>query len=132
MIFSSPRFFVFLVAVLAVLALPFRHELKKRILFVASCVFYAAWDYRYLALLLLVSVIDYYCAARIAATDDQRTRRRWVTFSIVSNLAILAYFKYYNFFVGQSERRAGLVRPPACRLCRFSCPPASASTRSSR
>ena len=100
MIFSSPRFFVFLLVVLVVLALPFRHELKKRILFVASCVFYAAWDYRYLALLLLVSVIDYYCAARIAETDDQRARHRWVTFSIVSNLGILGYFKYYNFFVG--------------------------------
>lgn len=100
MIFSSARFFVFLLAILAILAIPFRHELKKRILFVASCVFYAAWDYRYLALLLLVSIIDYYCAARIAATDDQRRRRQWVTFSVVSNLAILGYFKYFNFFVG--------------------------------
>ena len=51
MIFSSPRFLVFLAAVLAVLAVPSRHETKKRILLVASCVFYAAWDYRYLALL---------------------------------------------------------------------------------
>ena len=100
MIFASPRFFVFLLAVLVVLAIPFRHEFKKRILFVASCSFYAAWDYRYLTLLLLVSVIDYYCAARIAETDDQRKRLRWVTFSVASNLAILGYFKYFNFFVG--------------------------------
>jgi alginate O-acetyltransferase complex protein AlgI len=100
MIFASPRFLVFLLAVLVVLAIPFRHEFKKRILFVASCSFYAAWDYRYLTLLLLVSVIDYYCAARIAETDDQRKRLRWVTFSVVSNLAILGYFKYFNFFVG--------------------------------
>jgi alginate O-acetyltransferase complex protein AlgI len=100
MIFSSPRFLVFLVAILAVLAVPFRHELKKRILLVASCVFYAAWDYRYLALLFVVSVIDYYCAARIAETDNPRTRYRWVTFSVVSNLCILGYFKYFNFFIG--------------------------------
>jgi alginate O-acetyltransferase complex protein AlgI len=100
MIFSSPPFFVFLAAVLVVLAMPFRHEAKKRILFVASCVFYAAWDYRYLALLILISVIDYYCAARIAGTSDQRGRRGWVTFSVASNLGILAYFKYYNFFAG--------------------------------
>jgi alginate O-acetyltransferase complex protein AlgI len=99
MIFSSPRFLVFLCATLLVLAIPLGHELKKRVLLVASCIFYAAWDYRYLALLLAVSVIDYYCAARIAATGDQRRRRGWVTFSVASNLAILAYFKYYNFFV---------------------------------
>ena len=100
MIFSSPRFFVFLIVVLGLLAIPFRHELKKRVLLVASCTFYAAWDYRYLALLLLVSVIDYYCAARIAATDAAPARRRWVTYSVTSNLAILAYFKYYDFFIG--------------------------------
>ena len=92
MIFSSPRFFVFLAVVLAALAVPSRHETKKRILLVASCVFYAAWDYRYLALLLIVSIIDYYCAARIAVTDDATRRRGWVTFSVVSNLAILGYF----------------------------------------
>lgn len=51
-------------------------------------------------MLLLVSVIDYYCAVRIAATDDQRMRHLWVTFSVASNLSILGYFKYYNFFVG--------------------------------
>jgi alginate O-acetyltransferase complex protein AlgI len=99
LIFSSPRFLVFLCATLLVLAVPLRHEVKKRVLLVASCVFYAAWDYRYLALLFAVSVIDYYCAARIAATDERAARTRWVTLSVVSNLAILGYFKYYNFFV---------------------------------
>jgi alginate O-acetyltransferase complex protein AlgI len=99
MIFSSPRFLIFLCVTLAALALPFRHELKKRLLLVASCVFYAAWDYRYLALLFAVSVIDYGCAARIAATDAPRRRRGWVVASVASNLAILGYFKYYNFFV---------------------------------
>jgi alginate O-acetyltransferase complex protein AlgI len=109
MIFSSPRFLVFLCATLWILAMPLRHEVKKRVLLVASCVFYAAWDYCYLALLLAVSVIDYYSAARIAATSHQRTRWRWVTASIVSNLAILAYFKYYNFFVDSLNPLLGLA-----------------------
>jgi alginate O-acetyltransferase complex protein AlgI len=99
MIFSSPRFLIFLCVTLSALALPLRHEFKKRVLLVASCVFYAAWDWRYLALLFAVSVIDYACAARIAASEVPRTRRLWVVASIASNLAILGYFKYYNFFV---------------------------------
>ena len=57
MIFSSPRFLLFLCGTLLVLAIPLRHEIKKRVLLVASCIFYAAWDYRYLALLFAVSVI---------------------------------------------------------------------------
>jgi alginate O-acetyltransferase complex protein AlgI len=99
MIFSSPRFLIFLAVTLLLLAIPWRHGVKKRLLLVASCVFYAAWDYRYLALLFTVSVIDYWCAARIAATPAAHRRRAWVTASIVSNLAILGYFKYYNFFI---------------------------------
>src|SRR5579872_613180 len=99
MIFSSPRFLVFLCATLLVLAIPLGHEIKKRVLLVASCVFYAAWDYRYLALLAAVSVIDYACAARISKTDAPGSRRAWLVASIVSNLGILGYFKYYNFFV---------------------------------
>jgi len=98
MIFSSPRFLIFLCVTLAALAIPLGHQIKKRLLLVASCVFYAAWDYRYLALLFAVSVIDYASAARIAATERPRARRAWVTVSILSNLAILGYFKYYNFF----------------------------------
>ena len=100
MIFSSPRFLIFLCVTLAVLAVPFGHAIKKRILLVASCVFYAAWDYRYLALLAAVSVIDYVSAARISRTEAPRARRAWLAASIVSNLGILGYFKYYNFFVG--------------------------------
>ena len=99
MVFSSLRFFGFLFVLLAVLALPFSRERKKNILAVASCLFYAAWDYRYLALLILISVIDYICAARIYATDVVSTRKRWLWFSVVSNLAILGYFKYVNFFI---------------------------------
>jgi alginate O-acetyltransferase complex protein AlgI len=99
MLFSSPRFFVFLFCVLAALRLPLSVPRKKNLLAVASCLFYAAWDFRYLALLLAVSVIDYACAARIAATTSDPRRRAWLAASVVSNLGILGYFKYANFFV---------------------------------
>jgi alginate O-acetyltransferase complex protein AlgI len=98
-VFSSLRFFVFLAAILGVTAVPMAHGRKKAILCLGSCLFYAAWDYRYLGLLLLISVIDYFCAARIAATENPAVRRRWLTASIISNLAILGYFKYANFFL---------------------------------
>ena len=70
MVFSSPWFLAFLVATLVWLKLPWSLELKKRWLALASCFFYAAWDWRYLGLLLFISSVDYYCAARVAASDD--------------------------------------------------------------
>lgn len=99
MLFSSPRFFCFLAVMLLLLALPLRNAVKLRILAAGSCFFYAAWDYRYLALLLAISAIDYFTAARISATEHPGTRRAYLLLSIVSNLGILAYFKYANFFI---------------------------------
>src|ERR1700742_2701905 len=99
MVFSSVRFLLFLAALLVVLAPRYSTRRKKHVLALASCLFYASWDYRYLGLLLLVSVIDYFCAARIQRSEDPRRRKQWLVASIVSNLAILGYFKYTNFFI---------------------------------
>jgi alginate O-acetyltransferase complex protein AlgI len=98
MVFSNPWYFVFLAVVLLAIAPPFSVSTKKKVLAVASCLFYAAWDYRYLALLLFISVVDYACAARIAEVVPSK-RRRWLLFSLVSNLGLLGYFKYTNFFI---------------------------------
>jgi alginate O-acetyltransferase complex protein AlgI len=85
---------------LLALSAPLSTRRKKHVLAVGSCLFYAAWDYRYLALLLGVSVIDYWCAARIHASDHVRSRRCFLALSVTSNLGLLGYFKYYNFFSG--------------------------------
>src|SRR5207237_1797001 len=99
MSFVSIRFFTFLAAILGATAIPMSHRRKKLVLCAGSSLFYAAWDYRYLALLLIISVIDFWCAARIAARDEIHERRRWLAVSVISNLAILGYFKYAHFFV---------------------------------
>src|SRR5215470_14685512 len=98
-IFSSPRFLVFLICLLLLFAPTYSHTLKKRLLCLGSCLFYAAWDYRYLGLLLFVSVVDFVVAARIAASRDPRRRTAWLLVSLISNLGLLGYFKYANFFV---------------------------------
>ncbi|HEX4644781.1 MAG TPA: MBOAT family protein [Verrucomicrobiae bacterium] len=99
MIFTSARYLVFLAGTLLLLALVSGRDLKKRLLAAASCFFYAAWDWRYLGLLLAVSVIDYCSAARIAASNSPRVRRGWLLASVASNLGMLGYFKYCNFFI---------------------------------
>ncbi len=95
---------------LSLLALPIRNQRKLHLLALGSCFFYAAWDYRYLGLLLAVSVIDYYCAARIAEAENQRTKKLLVLVSVLSNLGILAYFKYVNFFI-ENLNRLGVQLP---------------------
>jgi D-alanyl-lipoteichoic acid acyltransferase DltB (MBOAT superfamily) len=75
------------------------------VLFVASSLFYHAWaaampgPYRYLlALLLGTIVLDYYLGLWIERTEDPRGRKALVIVSLCSNLGILVFFKYTDFF----------------------------------
>ncbi|HEX3761067.1 MAG TPA: MBOAT family O-acyltransferase [Kofleriaceae bacterium] len=75
------------------------------VLFVASALFYHAWaasmpgPYRYLlALLLGTIVLDYYLAIWIERTQTPRWRRALVIVSLCSNLGVLVFFKYADFF----------------------------------
>lgn len=96
--FFSPRFLLFFPGVLLVLALIRGAGPRRLFLTLASCLFYASWDWRYLVLLLMISAIDYGAAALIAASDG-RKRKLWLILSMATNLGILGYFKYANFFL---------------------------------
>ncbi|MDA1306433.1 MAG: MBOAT family protein, partial [Acidobacteria bacterium] len=67
-------------------------------LLVASYVFYGAWDYRFLSLLGISTIIDYVVALRMADAAG-RHRKAWLIVSLVTNLGLLGFFKYFNFFV---------------------------------
>ena len=93
--FNSFPFLVFLALVLTVYY-PLPHRYQNHFLLAASAAFYAAWDWRFLAPLLLTTSLDYYCATRMVATSGPR--RPWLILSVCSNLGLLAFFKYFNFF----------------------------------
>jgi D-alanyl-lipoteichoic acid acyltransferase DltB (MBOAT superfamily) len=76
------------------------------VLFVVSTLFYHAWAaampglYRYLLFLLLGTIVlDYYLGIWIERAKDQATRKLLVIVSLCSNLGILFFFKYYDFFL---------------------------------
>jgi D-alanyl-lipoteichoic acid acyltransferase DltB (MBOAT superfamily) len=84
-----------------------RHRTLGRVivLFFASTLFYHAWAaampgvYRYLlGVLLATIVLDYYLALWIEGTEDPRKRKALVVVSLCSNLGILVFFKYTDFF----------------------------------
>ena len=99
MLFNSFVFIGFFVIVYALyLGLARSQKLQNRLLLVASYVFYGWWDWRFLGLLALSTVIDYIVARLISASDDSARRKRLLLVSIVANLVILGTFKYFNFF----------------------------------
>lgn len=98
MAFNSLTFVIFLMVVLAgYYALT--HKAQNVWLLAASWVFYAWWDPRVLGLLILSSGVDYLCGLRLYGSSDPRGRKLYLTLSICTNLVILGFFKYLNFFI---------------------------------
>jgi alginate O-acetyltransferase complex protein AlgI len=123
LVFTSLAFAFFLPLVLGVhWSLP-GHTARKAWLLGTSYFFYAAWDWRFLSLIWLSTGVDFVCGRRMAASDDDRVRRRWLVLSLVVNLGLLAFYKYANFFVdtaielartvgwGASERTFAVLLP---------------------
>ncbi|MEX1364100.1 MAG: MBOAT family protein [Nannocystaceae bacterium] len=101
MLFNSWVFGLFFaVAFAAYLATARKLLLQNLVLLVASYVFYGWWSWKFLGLIALSTAIDYVAGLRIADSDDPKVRKRWVAVSCVSNLGILAAFKYFDFFLG--------------------------------
>jgi alginate O-acetyltransferase complex protein AlgI len=105
MLFNTPTYFVFF-AVTASLYWAISHRRQNLLLLGASFLFYAAWDWRFLFLLLGSAIIDFVMALRIDAAhahQDRRAAKRALVASIAVNLAVLGFFKYFNFFIGSAE-----------------------------
>ena len=105
MSFVSVWFPPFLAVVLLALALIPARGARYGFLLFANLVFYAAGTPWFILVLLLPSVVDYWCALRMEDTRDPRAKRQWLVLSLAVNLGILAFFKYTNFFI---ENVAGL------------------------
>jgi alginate O-acetyltransferase complex protein AlgI len=101
-LFVELRFFIFFAIVLTLHWTLKSNNARKWLLLAASYFFYGSWDWRFAAMLLVLSAGDYYFGKRIAVTEDGRTRKLYVTASLAMNLSVLAFFKYFHFFVGSA------------------------------
>lgn len=100
MIFPSYIFiFIFLPLVLIIWLSPIPLKIRLIVLTLASYIFYAWWDYRFVSLLIISTLIDFYCGAAIYSSHDKRTKKNYLIVSIASNLTILGFFKYFDFFI---------------------------------
>lgn len=102
MLFNSKIFVAFIALVAAVYYwLPDRGKIW--FLLAMSWLFYGFWDPWLLSLIILSTVVDYWCGRNLADTPANNARRRklWLALSMSVNLGLLGFFKYYDFFVGE-------------------------------
>lgn len=81
-------------------------------LLAASLFFYMCWRWQYIFLLFFPATIDFFVARALESTPEQRNRKLLLTLSIVTNLGLLFYFKYYNFFIGSVNSASALMNIP--------------------
>jgi len=99
-IFTSDVFILLFFPIVFALFWAIRDRWRQNAFIVlASYVFYGWWDYRFCALLWAASTVDYVVARFIDASQSDRTRRRLLLLSCVTNIGTLAVFKYSNFFL---------------------------------
>lgn len=99
MLFVELRFFLFFAIIFGVYWSLRNNTARKGWLTLASYIFYAAWDWRFLSLVIFCSVANYILALQIEKSPDSSSRRSWaLTSAIIINLSILFFFKYFNFF----------------------------------
>ena len=99
-IFSAPAFWIFLLFVLAGFSIVYKKLYLRNIyLFLISLFFYYKTGGLFLFLLIMVTLIDFSCGLMIYKSETRIRRRAFILISIISNIGILAYFKYTGFFI---------------------------------
>ncbi len=101
MLFNSIPFLIFLPIVFILYWGLFRRSLKLQNIFllISSYLFYGWWDYRFLALIAVSTSVDYFIGRFLQKTENETHRKLLLSLSLIFNLALLGFFKYYNFFI---------------------------------
>ncbi len=73
--------------------------LRNIFILLASYLFYGWWDWRFLSLIVISSLVDFAVGRQLYRTDNKRKRTMLLIVSLLVNLGFLAYFKYTNFFI---------------------------------
>lgn len=101
MLFNSLDFAIYLPVVFVIYWFVVNRNLKLQNSFIllASYVFYGWWDWRFLTLILFSTIVDYLVGIQLGKEKKPLKRKLLLWTSLTSNLGLLGFFKYYNFFV---------------------------------
>ena len=101
MLFNSLEFALFLPIVFLIywFILNKRIRLQNIFLLISSYVFYGWWDWRFLGLIIFSSSVDYLIGISLGKYDAPGVRKKLLLTSVLLNVGLLGFFKYFNFFI---------------------------------
>jgi len=102
-IFNSLHYLFFLPLVtLLYYLLPVRS--RWILLLIASYYFYMVWEPIYIVLILISTLVDYYCGIKMGELHTKKERRPFMLISLMTGLTMLGTFKYYDFFADSTNK----------------------------
>lgn len=111
MIFNSISFLAFLPIVLVVY-----WSLRKKpliyqnlVLLISSYIFYGWWDYRFLSLIALSTIVDFVVGIKLHNSSKKKAKKFYLYLSLILNLSLLGFFKYFNFFIESLRESINLL-----------------------
>lgn len=101
MLFNSIDFAIFLPIVFLLYWFVAQKNLRLQnfLILSSSYLFYGWWDWRFLTLILFSTITDYIVGRSLSKEEDKKKRKALLWTSILINIGLLGFFKYYNFFV---------------------------------
>lgn len=101
MLFNSIDFAVFLPIVFILYRFVPGKKLKLQnvLIIIASYTFYGWWDWRFLSLIIISTTVDYFIGRLLGKHEGKTVRKILLGISILVNLGLLGFFKYFNFFL---------------------------------
>ena len=112
MVFNSIFFYILLSSGFHADLLPGTGKLRNLLLFLGSLIFYAWGEPVYVILMLFSSIFNYYMGTELERLYyDDRKQKINLIFSIIINLAVLVFFKYYGFLLNTIGGITGIHIP---------------------
>lgn len=114
MLFNSLHYIIFFPIVIA-LYFAMKKNWRWLLLLAGSYYFYMSWKPEYALLLLASTGIDFWAGLQMSKLKTKKQRLPYLILSCCSNLGILFYFKYFNFFslnIHELATAAGASFPP--------------------
>lgn len=101
MLFNSIDFAMFLPVIFLIYWFVVNKNLtlQNLMILIASYVFYGWWDWRFLFLIFISSIADYTIGLGLKKSKSKKKRKLLLSFSLIINLGLLGFFKYFNFFI---------------------------------
>lgn len=110
MLFNSFEFLLFSILVTTTyFALQYKY--RWILLLLASYFFYGYWEVKYLSIIIISTLIDFYVGIKIDESNSQHRKRFYLYISLISNLGILFVFKYFNFFIDNASELIKINNP---------------------